>query len=143
MLLALLRLVEKVVFVVRWGHTRQEAVLEALKQIRHPVLIANGDADVMVPTSNSIALFDAPWIPIYVLVCFMVHPLIGWLTVGGAAILIEAARFGGSTHRMRSRHHQRRDVPGHAMTAHELRRLLEIRQAAVRARTDENDVDLG
>jgi capsular exopolysaccharide synthesis family protein len=31
--LSLSRLVEKVVFVVRWGHTRQEAVLEALKQI--------------------------------------------------------------------------------------------------------------
>jgi len=31
--LALSRLVEKVVFVVRWGHTRQEAVLEALKHI--------------------------------------------------------------------------------------------------------------
>jgi capsular exopolysaccharide synthesis family protein len=31
--MALSRLVEKVVFVVRWGHTRQEAVLEALKQI--------------------------------------------------------------------------------------------------------------
>ncbi len=31
--LALSRLVEKVVFVVRWGHTRQEAVLEALRQI--------------------------------------------------------------------------------------------------------------
>ena len=32
---------------------------ETLKQVRHPVLIANGDADVMVPTANSIALFDA------------------------------------------------------------------------------------
>jgi polysaccharide biosynthesis transport protein len=31
--LALARLVEKVVFVVRWGHTRQDAALEALKQI--------------------------------------------------------------------------------------------------------------
>jgi len=31
--LALCRLVEKVLFVVRWGHTRQEAVLEALKQL--------------------------------------------------------------------------------------------------------------
>ncbi|SEO84014.1 capsular exopolysaccharide family [Rhodospirillales bacterium URHD0017] len=31
--LSLSRLVEKVVFVVRWGHTRQEAVIEALKQI--------------------------------------------------------------------------------------------------------------
>jgi succinoglycan biosynthesis transport protein ExoP len=31
--LALARIVEKVVFVVRWGHTRQDAALEALKQI--------------------------------------------------------------------------------------------------------------
>jgi capsular exopolysaccharide synthesis family protein len=31
--LALSRLVEKVAFVVRWGHTRQDAVVEALKQI--------------------------------------------------------------------------------------------------------------
>ena len=37
--LSLSRLVEKVVFVVRWGHTRREAVLEALKQI----LDAQGD----------------------------------------------------------------------------------------------------
>jgi succinoglycan biosynthesis transport protein ExoP len=31
--LALCRLVQKVLFVVRWGHTRQEAVLDALKQL--------------------------------------------------------------------------------------------------------------
>jgi capsular exopolysaccharide synthesis family protein len=31
--LALARIVEKVVFVVRWGHTRRDAALEALKQI--------------------------------------------------------------------------------------------------------------
>jgi len=31
--LALSRLVEKVVFVVRWGHTRQDAAIEAMKQI--------------------------------------------------------------------------------------------------------------
>ncbi|MBV9834195.1 MAG: hypothetical protein JO055_07310, partial [Alphaproteobacteria bacterium] len=37
--LALSRLVSKVVFVVRWGHTRREAVLEAIKQI----LEAQGD----------------------------------------------------------------------------------------------------
>lgn len=37
--LALSRLVDKVVFVVRWAHTRQDAVIEALKQI----LDAQGD----------------------------------------------------------------------------------------------------
>jgi len=43
--------------IVKWGQARSST--EALKQIRHPVLIANGDEDVMVPTQNSIALFEA------------------------------------------------------------------------------------
>jgi pimeloyl-ACP methyl ester carboxylesterase len=43
--------------IVKWGQAPSS--IEALKKVRHPVLIANGDADVMVPTSNSIALFDA------------------------------------------------------------------------------------
>jgi len=43
--------------IAKWGQAQNSS--ERLKQLRHPVLIANGDADVMVPTSNSIALFDA------------------------------------------------------------------------------------
>jgi len=35
----------------------------------------------------ALALFDAPWIPIYVVVCYFVHPLIGSLALGGAVIL--------------------------------------------------------
>ncbi|MFZ3325017.1 MAG: alpha/beta hydrolase [Methylocella sp.] len=41
----------------KWGQAPDSS--ETLKQVRHPVLVANGDADVMVPTANSIALFDA------------------------------------------------------------------------------------
>jgi pimeloyl-ACP methyl ester carboxylesterase len=43
--------------IAKWGQAPNSS--ETLKQVRHPVLIANGDADVMVPTPNSIALFEA------------------------------------------------------------------------------------
>ena len=33
------------------------------------------------------ALFDLPWMPIYVAICFLFHPLIGVAAVAGAAIL--------------------------------------------------------
>ena len=37
------------------------------------------------------ALFDVPWIPIYVLVIFLIHPMIGWITVAGAGVLFGLA----------------------------------------------------
>jgi pimeloyl-ACP methyl ester carboxylesterase len=43
--------------ITKWGQAPNPR--ETLKQIRHPVLVANGDEDVMVPTSNSVALFEA------------------------------------------------------------------------------------
>lgn len=35
--------------------------------------------------------FDVPWIPVYMAVLFLMHPLIGWVSVGGALILIALA----------------------------------------------------
>jgi len=43
--------------ILKWGQAPSS--IEALKQVRHKVLIANGDVDIMVPTANSIALFEA------------------------------------------------------------------------------------
>ena len=34
------------------------------------------------------ALFDLPWIPVYLVVIFLLHPLMGWFAVAGAALLI-------------------------------------------------------
>ena len=39
-------------------------------------------------TGNGLfAFFDAPWVPVYIAVLFVMHPWFGWLTVGGAVIL--------------------------------------------------------
>jgi ATP-binding cassette subfamily C protein EexD len=39
-------------------------------------------------TGNGLfAFFDAPWMPVYIAVLFVMHPLFGWLAVGGAVIL--------------------------------------------------------
>ncbi len=46
--------------------------------------------DVMRQTLTGpgvLALFDAPWTPIYALVCFIVHPLIGMVALIGIAVL--------------------------------------------------------
>lgn len=37
--------------------------------------------------SGPFALFDAPWIPIYVAIGWMFHPLLGWTTLLGIAVL--------------------------------------------------------
>ncbi len=35
----------------------------------------------------ALAVFDTPWIPIYIITCFLVHPLIGAIALGGAIVL--------------------------------------------------------
>lgn len=61
------------------------------------------------------ALFDAPWLPIYLLVTFLIHPVLGWFGLGSALVLlalavyneratgalqVEAGRLGNAAHQM-------------------------------------------
>jgi ATP-binding cassette subfamily C protein EexD len=41
--------------------------------------------------SGLFGFFDAPWIPVYMAVLFILHPLIGWVALGGAVVLIVLA----------------------------------------------------
>ncbi|KAA2234877.1 type I secretion system permease/ATPase [Salinarimonas soli] len=39
-------------------------------------------------TGGPLAFFDLPWLPLYLTLCFLFHPLIGWTALGGAGILV-------------------------------------------------------
>jgi len=34
------------------------------------------------------AFFDLPWMPLYVFICFLFHPLIGYAAIGGAVVIV-------------------------------------------------------
>ncbi len=67
---------ERVIGATLQGHTYRADALRDLASVRGFL----GGAGVT-------ALFDVPWIPIYVFVIFMIHPVIGWITVAGAVLL--------------------------------------------------------
>jgi len=46
-------------------------------------------------TGNGVfALFDSPWLPIYIAVLFLLHPLLGWLAIGFSIVQVAIAWYG-------------------------------------------------
>jgi ATP-binding cassette subfamily C protein len=66
--------------------------------LRLPLLRANIDAQQPIrdldqirsflSSGGPLALFDLPWLPFYLAICFLFHPLIGWTALGGALVLV-------------------------------------------------------
>ncbi len=68
-----------------------------LEQTGHNPAQALGDLAVLrqfLTGNGTIALFDAPWTPVYIAVSFMLHPLLGWLSIAFVANLVLLAVIG-------------------------------------------------
>jgi ATP-binding cassette, subfamily C, bacterial PrsD len=59
---------------------------EALQPFRDLEAVRGG-----LTGSAPTALLDLPWLPIYLVVVFLLHPALGWLLVGGIAVLLAVA----------------------------------------------------
>lgn len=64
--------------------------------IRHRVLPSREAGDSVrdldsvrqfIAGPGPLSLFDLPWLPVYLAIMFLFHPLLGWLAVGGALII--------------------------------------------------------
>lgn len=72
------------------------AVLKATTLNRAPKEAATGLRDLetvqrLITSPALMALYDLPWVPLFFLGIFIFHPLMGFLAVGGAAVLLAVA----------------------------------------------------
>ncbi|MEO7222952.1 MAG: type I secretion system permease/ATPase [Devosia sp.] len=84
---------------LRLANLMDHAVGEKLFEASVRLRLASGQASQMDPVRDGdslraflagpgpLALLDMPWVPIYLAVVFVIHPMLGWLAVGGAIVI--------------------------------------------------------
>jgi ATP-binding cassette subfamily C protein PrsD len=50
------------------------------------------------------AFFDLPWLPLYIAICFLFHPVIGFMAIGGALVLILLTYFNNRATQASAKH---------------------------------------
>ncbi len=68
----------------------QAAVLGPERSSLQPLVDLN-DLRQFLTSNGIISILDAPWLPIYLIVLFLFHPMLGWLGVAAAAALLTLA----------------------------------------------------
>ncbi len=71
-----------------------------------------------ISSPGPLAIYDIPWMPLYIAIIFLFHPVLGWLAVGGAVLLIALTLINEVTSRKPiadiALHHMRRTAIVHA-----------------------------
>jgi len=76
------------------GETLRVAIIRTLRLEQASTVQSLRDLDAVsgfLTTPAIYPLFDAPWATIYLFVLFLLHPMLGWIALCGAAILIVLA----------------------------------------------------
>lgn len=75
------------------ARTILERIIDAPERARLQALREFDQVRAAVSGQGALALFDIPWTPIYLVVCFLLHPAIGALSLAGAVALFALAWF--------------------------------------------------
>ncbi|HEX5775854.1 MAG TPA: type I secretion system permease/ATPase, partial [Caulobacteraceae bacterium] len=109
------------------------------------------DFDVVRQTLSgppALALFDAPWTPVYLLFCFVLHPLLGALTLVGGVVLTGLAILNERATKTRLQKAQESATKAYAVqeaaaSQGEVVRALGMRQALINRQLTERGESLG
>src|SRR3712207_4595137 len=84
---------------VRIARLLHESLSERVLRIAWQLPLVRTTADAQQPlrdldqiraflaSAGPLALLDLPWLPLYLAICFLLHPLIGWTALSGACVL--------------------------------------------------------